>query len=660
MDPSRGAKSASDWPKGKQAPACQTAASPSLSLKTALIVPTPAFDHSSVAPSRGNTPLSSMPTMQAPTCNAHSTKVPMSSFVVRLCFAAICLCGWTLGRASALPPPPVVLEAETASFEIQDDIQSWLESSAGATVEQVSANTDVFQTQPAMQRHALDKTTTLWLRLRFVRRANAPTQWTLNIPLAFVDEVQMFQRTTDGQWQRQQAGDTLPQSDWSLRGPYPDFSLYLPDTQEHEVFLRVRNFKHLSVPIRVATVGERSLQRLQELVALGLLLGVLLLLVVVSVLHYAEHRNRLDIGAIAFSTLVLLATAQINGVLNMLVWPQWPVLADYAFSILPVLAVGSSLLFVRMLYAISTHYSRYDRFLRGIGILALVSSLTHLIDRSMADKIGVVVVMLATTTGLVATFLSWRGNSRIWPWLIAAYLPQYLSLLRMMCEAIGWFPIWWEMRYIMSLSLAFSVPMLVYALHRVTRERKELQSRAQLLPTQDALTGLLTREVFLQELETAHTRVIEQREPIALVVVRVVNYELIRHKLGDQMAENSLLRAVVKLHRVLRDVDPAGRVGSGEFGLILDGVRSRHILTERMVQLIGSGLIPLPGLHPPITLQFHAACVLLHEYPINPQEALPALQTLLNSMSLHTRRPIRFLEAPKTMPVPLSGSSFLP
>jgi diguanylate cyclase (GGDEF)-like protein len=244
---------------------------------------------------------------------------------------------------------------------------------------------------------------------------------------------------------------------------------------------------------------------------------------------------------------------------------------------------------------------------------------------------------------------------------MAAYVPQYLCLLRMMLEALGWLPIWWEMRWLLSVSVAFSVPILVYALSRATHDRKELNVRARHLPTQDALTGLLTREAFCAELSTAYDRVMDAREPIAVVMVRIVNYTQIRKGLGDTVAEQSLLRAVIKLHRILRDVDPAGRVGAGEFGLILDGIYNRNLLTERMVQLIGSGLIPLPGLHPPITLHFHVACVLLHENPLAPEEILPSLHGVLESMSTHTRRPIRYLEAPETMPVPgLMNESSLP
>ena len=245
---------------------------------------------------------------------------------------------------------------------------------------------------------------------------------------------------------------------------------------------------------------------------------------------------------------------------------------------------------------------------------------------------------------MAATGLSWHGRSPIWNWLLLAYLPQYLGFLRLMAEALGLAPTMWEMRYFTTTSVALSVPFLIYGLARATHDRKELVVRANHLPTQDALTGLLTGAVFQTQLEEAYERTIAHREPIALVLVKVINHEHIRTTLGDPVAEESLLRSVVKLHRILRDVDPAGRAGTASFALLLDGVATRHALNERMVQLIASGLIPLPGLEPPVTLQFHAACVLLHENPIAPEVALSKLEEVLTSMSPHTRRPIRFLE----------------
>ncbi len=123
------------------------------------------------------------------------------------------------------------------------------------------------------------------------------------------------------------------------------------------------------------------------------------------------------------------------------------------------------------------------------------------------------------------------------------------------------------------------------------------------------------------------------------------------------MAEQCLLRAVVKLHRILRDVDPAGRVDTDHFALLLEGVATREALTERVVQLIASGLIPLPGFTPQVTLQFQASCVLLHENRLPLESALEQLKEVLREMSPKTRRPIRFLEAVPTEAAALQAES---
>jgi GGDEF domain-containing protein len=126
------------------------------------------------------------------------------------------------------------------------------------------------------------------------------------------------------------------------------------------------------------------------------------------------------------------------------------------------------------------------------------------------------------------------------------------------------------------------------------------------------------------------------------------------------VAEQSLLRSVIKLRRVLRDVDTVGRVGEARFGLILEGVTSRTSVTDRAARLIAAGLMPLPGLKPDVTLQFHVAAVLLRERRVEPREVEESLAELLGSMSPRTRRPIRFLKPEDTLPAPLDTDSELP
>jgi hypothetical protein len=101
------------------------------------------------------------------------------------------------------------------------------------------------------------------------------------------------------------------------------------------------------------------------------------------------------------------------------------------------------------------------------------------------------------------------------------------------------------------------------------------------------------------------------------------------------------------------------RIGEARFGLLLEGVSSRVAVTDRAARLIAAGLMPLKGLKPEVTLQFHIAAVLLEERTGEPEEIVRALDELMASMSPRTRRPIRFLEPEITQPQPLGPDSTL-
>ncbi|MDZ7918847.1 7TM-DISM domain-containing protein [Rhodoferax sp.] len=582
----------------------------------------------------------------------------MPYLLLRLMLAlalAFGMVGGPAGAAATAAPEALVLGDGNPAWELTGPVSVWLESGTRATIEEVTNTPTAFTSAPALTRHALHTGNTLWMRLRVVRAAGNTAQWTLNVPAPYVDSVTLYQSSDGKQWQAQSAGDTLPQVQWSRRGLYPEFTLDLPSGVPQDVYLQVRNFKHLSLPLRLATTPLREGQRQLESVGLGLVIGTLLTLAALSVIRHYEHKNPFDLKAAWYGLLVAISVAQVNGVLNALLWTTWPTWADYANSILPLVAVGTSLLFVRKLYALSTHFHRYDKTLVLIawGTLGAVVGYV-LLGREMADRIGTAALLAATTAGLLITVMSWRGGSVIGTWLMLAYAPQFMCLMWLVAESFGLVTTHWEMRYLMSFSVALSVPTLIYALSRATHDRKEVAMRADQLPTQDALTGLLTAQAFQIHVEDAYQRAIDTREPVALVLVSVINLERIRATMGDTTAEQCMLRAVIKLHRILRDVDPAARIGTERFAMVLEGVNSRQILTERLVKLVASGLVPLQGLEPEVTLQFQAACVLLHDNPVPPDRVLDDLSAVLAGISPRTRRPIRFLEPVPTQAAPLA------
>jgi diguanylate cyclase (GGDEF)-like protein len=219
------------------------------------------------------------------------------------------------------------------------------------------------------------------------------------------------------------------------------------------------------------------------------------------------------------------------------------------------------------------------------------------------------------------------------------------SVLANMFRTLGWVA---DMPYVSQFAivtaLAVEVPLLLVALFMRSRDRHSAEVREQALSTHDALTGLLAQHLFHDRLRQVVVRYRRDGESAAVMYIDLVNHGRIRELFGSAAAEQSLLRSVIKLRRLLRDVDTVARVGEARFGVILEGASSRSSVTERAARLIAAGLMPLPGLKPDVTLQFHVAALLLNERALEADQVDGALAGQLAQMSPRTRRPIRFIQ----------------
>ncbi|APW44053.1 hypothetical protein RS694_16935 [Rhodoferax saidenbachensis] len=552
-----------------------------------------------------------------------------------------------------------VLQAGQPAFEIQSDIPTLLEIGASAGIDAIAGGArGAFVPHPASTIQPLDDHSTLWMQLRLHRNADAPSPWTLHIPLPHLDQAVLYQPDGKGGWRRQEAGDTVAVNDWAHPGLYPDFELQLPAGTTQTVYLQIRNYKHSGIPLRLASAEARQAQRSVEYVAIGAMVGTLLMLLGSCLIHYAVTGDKAHGWYAAYTALIVVVITSAAGLSGQWLWPDSPIWSNYSYMVLPVLGVGVTVLFVRHVCGLRNRFPILERCLAWFGWACLpLACLSFLPERTMAADLHGAYLAIGPLLALGAAIATWRRGNTIGKWLFLAYLPQSLAVLYLAAQMYSLVPTLWEARYAMLAGVAFSVPLLLQALNMRTRERREVEDRANALPTQDALTGLLNKEQFMVQVEAALTRAVEDKEPAAIVLVEVTNHENLRKAFGDALAEQCLLRAVVKLHRVLRDVDPAGRVDTARFGLVLEGLSSRNTINERMVRLIASGLIPLPGLQPEVTLHFHVTCVLLNEMIPDPRTILDQLGALMSEMSPRTRRPIRFLEPEMTVPAALQAAS---
>lgn len=568
-----------------------------------------------------------------------------------------------LGALVAAPiqaQPVLVLQDPNVSLDLQNQGLAWIDADAEASIEQVaSGKFRPFMSPPRSNTiYTLGSHAALWQHYRFVEPLGSHHQWIMEFPIPLLDKVTVYQLSASGRWLGQTAGDTVPVSSWPEPGRYAQFSLDLQPGTVRDVYVRIQHQTQINIPVNVISSVTRS-QRLQvDYMLIGVVFGALLLLVVASAAQSWVYRDRLYGWYAGYAAIMMGVIATTSGMAGHLLWGDSAAWNNAAQGCLGLTGGSVALLMVRALCSSTAHHARLHRVtywaaLAGPGLALLFV----VIDRVWGVRLIGVYLTLCVVLGLVTAFLASRRGDVVGLWVLGAFTPLSVATLMAVARIFGWVPSSWLIEHSLMIALAVEAPLLLVALNIRSRERHVIETREQAMSSQDALTGLLTPHLFSDRLSQVVSRAMRHKEPAAVVYIELVNYNYIERTHGIAVAEQSLLRSVIKLRRILRDVDTAGRVDEARFGLILEGISSREPVTELAARLIAAGLMPLKGLKPEVVLQFHIAAVLLSEKMMEGPELSQALSGLLDSMGARTRRPIRFLAAELTRPTPLEADS---
>jgi two-component system, sensor histidine kinase LadS len=576
--------------------------------------------------------------------------------------AATAATGALAQPAVAAPPvasDPIVLRDTTGQMDIDGLVQVWVDPRSEASVEQVVRNRAAFRRADPQTTYKLGLDGALWMRLRVHRPADQRQDWVLDFPMPALDLVTLFQFER-GAWRGESAGDIMAVNKWPEPGRYPSFRLMLEPGETRELYLRIQHTAAANFPVQLSTAARHS-QRLQlEYLAIGAAFGALLLLILGCVAKGIVYHDPVFGWYAAYASLTSLAVAAATGTAAHLLWPGFEALKDAPVGMLACAAVAAATLFVRTILALRRRFFLLDRLMLLLALVGtVVSLLPPLLPKNIAQPlVGVYVLCASLVVIAVSAFVWWRGDP-VAKWVFAAYVPMEVAVLTTIAQRIfGWVSASPSSQYSVIAAMLVEVPMLLISLFIRSRDRHSAQVREQALSTQDALTGLLAPHLFTDRLRQVVTRHRRDGLSAAVMYIELVNHHRIREYFGNSVADQSLLRSVIKLRRLLRDADTVSRVGDARFGVLLEGAASRASVTERATRLVAAGLMPLPGLKPDVTLQFHVAAVMLNETPMEAEEIEAALRAQLARMSPRTRRPIRFVEA-EPAPASDAGDSSL-
>ncbi len=491
----------------------------------------------------------------------------------------------------------------------------------------------------------------LWLKLTLVYEPGAVSDQYLVIPLPFLDRVRFHVTDSAGTWQRFEAGDTIDINNWPEPARYPLLQLHPRPGGSQVIYLQVSQGTRTSIPVwiendRVFHTGERV-----DLVLMGTMCGALVFLILVCVLQGIAFRDAEFLRFSVFSVLMLLGTTVYGGLASLMIRWRTDLWSDASQAVFACITAMVGIVLLRMVLKGTSAPRAFMHILRYAAWAGLPLGVAcAVLPRPLAASVVGGYVAFSLILSLLSAIVARRIRSRSAIWLTLALLPAAMAAGIVSARLFGVnLPVWLT-NYALMLSTAVNLPLLLVALNVRARDRHMAEARASALGSQDALTGLLAGHLFEDRLSRACRRFERSNNPCAVIVFKISNFSSLKRTMGQQFADQMLLRAVIRMRRVIPESEDLARIGEAQFGVILDGDRDRSQIQEICARLIATGLMPSKGMHSSITLNFQCVAILFAERYMAAPALLAALQTQLDAMSSRSRRPIRFIDQSEAAP----------
>ena len=562
----------------------------------------------------------------------------------------VCRClawAWLLACSAVLAQPaaaPIVLSPGGTKVVLDAQSSFSIDETRLQTPQELERQgPQAWKPRSASQQHRLDGKA-LWVRFDADVRDTGP--WYLAVGSSGIDRVQVFHRTEDGRWRTQEAGDSVPVSQWPVPGRVPTFELSRPTGKPVTYLVRIEHDR-VDFAAELALYSHAGLiaVREREQFLMGCYFGIAALLAAVALANAVTYRDRNFAIYAGYLIVFTLGQAAYLGVGAQHLWDhslQWNALSTF---LLPGLSAVMALWFVQTV----TEPARFSRQLNLLVVALIMGLLLAVVLETWIPSRAILHARLAFTAAALALVvlligLVWRkGDDPDIRIIALGFVPVLVMAMFPIARGLGLMPNNIFTRYGLAIGAALEMPILFYALSRRGNRRREAHLRASALPHTDALTGLADRRHLLQRLEAAMRRARNQKHSCALLAVRLANYDGIAADFGRETLDRALVVAASHLRRCAADIDIAARVAERDFALLVEGPTSSDMAVARAQLLVASGLRPSGALPPDLTLRLQVVVAML---PGQQPDAGSALQWVLSAAALvkpDSRKQIRML-----------------
>ncbi|MDO9403465.1 MAG: diguanylate cyclase [Polaromonas sp.] len=359
----------------------------------------------------------------------------------------------------------------------------------------------------------------------------------------------------------------------------------------------------------------------QDVFALGLAVGVLGLVLMLSLIIAYAYEEKTLLGLASYLTVMIGL-----GVFA----EQLDIGSDLVQKIL--LIIGPSIVAALEMWLLRNRtVSRMDRLVMtaiGLVTVALLAYYMAGLESHLAPAFSLTWLTLLGVSSVYLGVQSWDTVGP-WKWWLLAGHAAGLAVSIVFLSGVAdagrddW-PV--------VLMLLFQGPPIYLSLVWRSRLLNESRLRGAAANVTDPLTGLATSTVLVERLMRVMSRAQNRRTNSTLFLIEIRNGEgLIKHY-GPDFSEKLLLEAALRLRRSIGDNDLVARISGGRFAVLAQSLTDQAEATALAMRLVVSGLrIDSPTL-PGVELQFR---VVVAEFKYSRSFNLAAAQAVVEGLAAH-------------------------
>jgi two-component system, NtrC family, sensor kinase len=354
---------------------------------------------------------------------------------------------------------------------------------------------------------------TFWLRIQ-IRNRTAATKYLLQVSQPALDEIDFWQRETDGKVNYVRGGECRPFNEREFFDPNYIFRVNLDTSRLNEIYLRVKAKDNLKIPILIGTqqtVSEAN--KIRDFI-FGIFSGIMLVMFLYNLFIYVTVRDNTYLYYIIYLATVIFTQISIQGYTFQYLWPGSTFLAQWSpFIFSPLVGVASAV-FMRVFLNTRFYVPRFDAgfiyffMAYGAAVILAIAGLFH-----YSYLLITLVASALSMYMLVAGVLVFRRGYKPARFFLLAWSLFLFGVTVYAMTNLGLLPLNNFTFYMMPLGAAAEVVLLSLALaDRINALKKEKeQSQAEALVISQQNQKLISEQNVILE-QKVHERTLELEE----------------------------------------------------------------------------------------------------------------------------------------------------